>query len=124
MDLDDPEYIRRAGWQTVSGRPNVAALSAGVSSSQLDQLVSLIAHPGGRGVPSPQRYSLSIHHLEHRPHETQPYCLTEGHLAVGDGRVDLCRTTGPWENQYTPQRTIRRRLSNLIDRSIELALNS
>lgn len=123
-DLDDPEYIRRAGRQAVSGRPNVAALCAGVSSSQLEQFVSLVAHPGGQGVPGPQRFNLSIHHLEHLPHQTQPYCPTEGQLAAGDLRSDLCRTTGPWTNQYTPPPAIGRRLSNLIDRWIEWVLNS
>ena len=52
-DLDDPEYIKRAGREPVSGRPNVAALCAGVSASQLELFVSLLAHPAGRGAPGP-----------------------------------------------------------------------
>ena len=32
-DLDDPEYIRRAGRQPITGRPNVAALCAAVSGA-------------------------------------------------------------------------------------------
>jgi molybdopterin/thiamine biosynthesis adenylyltransferase len=92
-DLDDPEYIRRSGREAVSGRPNVAALCAGVSSSQLDQFVSLLAHPGGQPVPGPLRFSLSAHYLEHLPHATQPYCPVEQALAVGDARTDLTRTS-------------------------------
>ncbi len=46
-DLDDPEYIRRAGREPVSGRPNVAALCAGVSGSQLEQFVSSWPGPAG-----------------------------------------------------------------------------
>lgn len=122
-DLDDPEYIRRAGRLKVSGRPNVAALCAAVSGSQLEQFVSLVAHPGGQGAPRPLRFSLAAHHLEHLPHETQPYCPTEGRLTAGDQRADLCRTTGPWTNQRTVPKSTRRRNSNLIDRWIELALN-
>lgn len=121
-DLDDPEYIRRAGRLKVSGRPNVAALCAAVSGSQLEQFVSLVAHPGGQGVPSPLRFSLATHHLEHLPHETQPYCPTEGQ-AAGDQRANLCRSTGPWTNQRTVPTSTRRRVSGLIDRWIELALN-
>ena len=95
-DLDNPEYIRRAGRLAPSGRPNVATLSAGVSSGQLDQFVSLVAHPAGRGVPGALRFSLATHNLEHLPHETQLYCTTEEHPSTGDSRIDLCRTSGPW----------------------------
>jgi hypothetical protein len=123
-DLDDPAYIRRAGRESMSARPNVAALCAAVSGSQLEQFVSLVAQPGGQGVPRPLRFSLAAHHQEHLPHETQPYCPTEGQLAAGDQRVDLCRTTGLWTNQSMLRLTISRRISNLIDRWIELALNS
>lgn len=94
-DLDDPEYIRRAGRNPVSGRPNVAALCAGVSSSQLEQFVSLVAHPAGRGVPGALRFSLAVHHLEHLPHKSQPYCTSEIQTAAGDSRTDLRRATGP-----------------------------
>lgn len=90
-DLDDPEYIRRAGRSPVSGRPNVAALCAGVSSSQLEQFVSLVAHPAGRGVPGALRFSLALHHLEHLPHRTQDYCATEREAPMGDSRIDLRR---------------------------------
>lgn len=123
-DLDNPEYIRRAGRQPVSGRPNVAALCAAVSGSQLEQFVSLVARPGGQGVSGPLRFSLATHHLEHLPHATQLYCPTEQGLAVGDRRTDLSRESGPWTNQYNPQRSLGRTISNFIDHWIELTHNS
>lgn len=122
-DLDDPEYIRRAGRLKMSGRPNVAALCAAVSGSQLEQFVSLVAQPGGQGVPRPLRFSLAAHHLEHLPHETQPYCPTEGQLAAGDRRADLSRMAGPWNNQRTVPKSTVFGISNLIDRWIDLVLN-
>lgn len=122
-DLDDPEYIRRAGRVAVSGRPNVAALCAGVSSSQLEQFVSLVAHPAGLGVPGALRFGLALHHLEHLPHQTQPYCTTESQGAVGDERVDLRRGTGPWTSQRRPRRLIRW-ADNLIDQWLESISNT
>ena len=122
-DLDDPEYIRRAGRDPVSGRPNVAALCAGVSSSQLEQFISLVAHPAGRGVPGALRFSLALHHLERLPHQTQPYCTTESQVPIGDGRIDLCRTSGPWAEKKRPL-TLRRWFDNLIDRRMESIANT
>lgn len=122
-DLDDPEYIRKAGRTSVSGRPNVAALCAGVSSSQLEQFVSLVAHPASCGVPGALRFSLALHHLEHLPHQTQPYCTTESHVAVGDNRIDLLRASGPWSDRERP-RTRRRWIDNLLDHSMELIANT
>ncbi|WP_344735096.1 ThiF family adenylyltransferase [Nocardioides fonticola] len=90
-DLDDPEYIRQAGREPVSGRPNVATLCAGVSAGQLEQFVTLVAHPGGQPAPAPLRFSLAAHHLEHSSHTTQPYCTTEQATAAGDARTDLTR---------------------------------
>ena len=122
-DLDDPEYIRKAGRRRVSGRPNVAALCAGVSSSQLEQFVSLVAHPAGRGVPGALRFSLALHHLEHLPHQTQKYCVTEMQPATGDSRIDLQRPTGPWSTARHPK-TPRRWLNDVIDRRLEAINNS
>ncbi|MBC9820102.1 ThiF family adenylyltransferase [Terrabacter sp. MAHUQ-38] len=122
-DLDDPEYIRRAGRNPVSGRPNVAALCAGVSSSQLEQFVALVAHPAGCGVPGAQRFSLALHRLERLPHQTQPYCTTESQGPIGDGRIDLRRASGPWSDQNRV-RTLRRWFDNLIDRRLESIANT
>lgn len=62
------------------------------------------------------------------PSSTTPvdltYCPTEGQLAAGDQRANLGRTTGHWTTQRMLRLTIDRRVSNLIDRWIELALNS
>ncbi|HEU5038844.1 MAG TPA: ThiF family adenylyltransferase [Nocardioides sp.] len=121
-DLDDPEYIRRAGRDPISGRPNVAALCAGVSSSQLEQFVSLVAHPGGRGVPGAVRFSLALHHLEHLPHKTQPFCTTESQVAAGDGRIPLSRISSSLPRPGRPQ--VRARwASNLVDRWMESIVN-
>jgi len=122
-DLDDPEYIRRAGRAVISGRPNVAALCAGVSSSQLEQFVSLVAHPAGRGVPGALRFSLALHHVEHLPHNTRPYCPTENEIGVGDGRTDLRRASGPWSEDERP-RVWARPINDLIYRWIESITNS
>lgn len=92
-DLDDPEYIRRAGREPVSGRPNVAALCAGVSASQLEHFVSLVARPGGQGVPPPLRFNLALHHLERHGSSTGSYCYVETQIACGDDRIDLTRQT-------------------------------
>lgn len=97
-DLDNPEYIRRAGREPVSGRANVAALCAGVSASQLELFVSLLAHPAGRGVPDPLRFMLAPHHLEHMPVVTEPYCEAEQRTGLGDARADLCREIGSWSS--------------------------
>lgn len=128
-DLDDPEYIRRAGRSPVSGSPNVAALCAGVSSSQLEQFVSLVAHPAGRGVPGALRFSLALHHLEHLPHQTQEYCVTETQPAVGDSRIDLRRPAGPWttaSHRHGGQRTRIPKgwFDDFIDRRLERIANS
>ncbi|WP_238335296.1 ThiF family adenylyltransferase [Kribbella amoyensis] len=119
-DLDDPEYIRRAGRDSVSGRPNVAALCAAVSGSQLEQFVSLVAHPAGLGVPSALRFSLALHHLEHLPHQTQPYCPTESQIAVGDARTDL-RRDGSWQHF---RRGLRGRFNEVVDYWLEAIANS
>lgn len=131
-DLDNPEYIRRSGREAVSGRPNVAALCAGVSSSQLEQFVSLLAHPGGQPVSGPLRFSLSTQYLEHLPHTTQPHCRVEQELAVGDARIDLTRISAvpasrERESLRSGPRLVRRlgdRISHLIDSCVESVHNA
>ncbi|MBK9726292.1 MAG: ThiF family adenylyltransferase [Actinomycetales bacterium] len=133
-DLDDPEYIRRAGREPVSGRPNVAALCAGVSASQLEQFVSLVTRPGGQPVPGPLRFSLAAHHLEHLAHATQPYCPAEESVALGDDRVDLTRElnpTGPEQASGARRwsltwlwRWVRLQISTVVDRVIESMQNA
>lgn len=123
-DLDDPEYIKRAGREPVSGRPNVAALCAGVSASQLEVFVSLLAHPAGRGVPMPLRFMLAPHHLEHIPARSQTYCDTERRTALGDARTALCRATGPSASQEGDGlSTLRRRVHDRVDSLVEWLLN-
>jgi hypothetical protein len=93
-DLDDPAYIKASGREPVSGRPNVAALCAGVSASQLDHFVTLVAKPAGFGVPGPQRFALATGWLEHLDVTSQPFCQTELDTAAGDGRINLIRPGG------------------------------
>ncbi|QHE73615.1 ThiF family adenylyltransferase [Rhodococcus sp. WAY2] len=124
-NLDDPGYIRRAQRSPVAGRPNVAALCAAVSGSQLEHFVTLVARPGGQGVPNALRFALATHHLEHLPHDTQPYCTTESHTATGDRRADLSRTDIPWARDHAaPISTVRRWVQNLLDRTVEKFLNA
>lgn len=114
-DLDDPEYIQRAGREPVSGRPNVAALCAGVSASQLEHFVSLVAHPGGQGVPPPLRFSLALHYLERRDCNSAEHCYFEKQLACGDDRVALTRTAEHVGLRNVQLRTL---ISNLIRRRV------
>lgn len=100
--LDDPGYIRRAGRDRTEGSPNVAILSASVSAALLAQFVSLVASPGGRGVPAPLRYVLAPHVLEHLAHESQKYCRFEAHPGEGDERT---RLTGDAAHHKAPLRT-------------------
>lgn len=88
--LDDPTYITQAGKQAPASQ-NVAALSASVSAALLAQFVSLVAHPGGRGVPPPLRYLLAPHQLEHSTAVSGLYCSYEAETAAGDGRTVLTR---------------------------------
>lgn len=90
-DLDDPDYIRRVGRKQVSGRPNVAALCGGVSAGQLEQFVSLVARPGGQGVPPPLRFSLALHYLERGDCNSAEHCFVEKQVACGDKRLALTR---------------------------------
>lgn len=102
--LDDAAYIRAAGREPVSGRPNVAVLCAGVSAAQLELLVSLVANPGGQGVPLPLRFSLAPHLLEHLPETTQAYCETERNVGVGDARAVLTRLEPQGDTGHGPSR--------------------
>lgn len=116
-NLDDPQYIRGSGRAPVSGRPNVAVLCAAVSGSQLEHFVSLVAQPGGQGVPRALRFNLAAHALEHLPHDTQPYCPTEAAIAVGDSRTDLSRASIPWiADPGPPVSRAMRWFQNLQDR--------
>lgn len=89
--LDDPSYFAGAGFAE-PGRQNVALLSIGVTAGLLSQLVSLLATPGGRGVPAPLRHSLATHSLEHLNTASSSTCAFEAELARGDSRVCLTRS--------------------------------
>jgi hypothetical protein len=87
--LDDPEYIRQSGINPGAGSPNVAVLAASVSAGLLAQFVSLVAAPGGMGVPAPLRYMLAAHRLEHLPLDSGAFCVYENATARGDQRPAL-----------------------------------
>ncbi|WP_459969687.1 ThiF family adenylyltransferase [Mycobacterium sp. MUNTM1] len=93
--LDDPNYIEQSGREPAAGAPNVAAYSASVSAALLAQFVSLTAHPGRRGVPSPLRYLLSTHSLQNLTNTTGPFCQYELDTAIGDGRTPLALSEAP-----------------------------
>lgn len=123
-DLDDPEYIKRAGREPLSGRPNVAALCAGVSASQLELFVSLLAHPAGCGAPGPLRFALGPHHLEQMQATSQTYCQAEAWTGLGDARTDLCREIGPWSMQPGDGLSLlHRRVHGCLDQIIERLLS-
>lgn len=113
--LEDAQYIRAAGREPVGGRPNVALLCAGVSASQLEMFVSLVANPGGLGAPHPLRFSLAPHLLEHLQDSTQPHCQAERNAGVGDSRVDLTRPCGRVD-EGNGLRPTPRRIEDLLDR--------
>lgn len=113
--LDDPTYIARAGRQTPASQ-NVAALSASVSAALLAQFVSLVAHPGGRGVPAPLRYLLAPHLLEHSTATSGQYCSYESETATGDRRPVLTQTQDDWREKVAArQERQRRRVVRLLD---------
>ena len=120
-DLDDPEYLRRAGREPLSGRPNVAMLCAGVSASQLELFVSLLAHPAGQGVPGPLRFALAVHHLDHDRCLNQQYCDTEQRIALGDARADLLRPRAAVRDDRLPRLGLL--LSHATDKLVERVLN-
>ncbi|HKP44691.1 ThiF family adenylyltransferase [Mycobacterium sp.] len=122
--LDDPTYIARAGTQAPAGQ-NVAALSASVSAALLAQFVSLVAHPGGRGVPAPLRYLLAPHQLEHSTATTGQYCSYESETATADRRPTLTETQDQWRHAVAERKhrksQLRLRLLGLAERALQIA---
>lgn len=124
--LDDPTYIARSG-RTAPGSQNVAALSASVSAALLAQFVSLVAHPGGRGVPAPLRYLLAPHQLEHSTAITGAYCPYEPETATADRRPQLTEAQDGWRrtvearHQHRPPLRLQLadRLEQVTQRAIE-----
>lgn len=120
--LDDPNYIAQACRQGPTGQ-NVAALAASVSAALLTQFVSLVAHPGGRGVPAPLRYLLAPHWLEHSTATSGEYCSYESEIATGDHRPTLTEHQDQWRRTVT-ERSRRRlptrlRLLGLAERALQ-----
>lgn len=122
--LDDPTYIAHAGGQAPAGQ-NVAALSASVSAALLAQFVSLVAHPGGRGVPAPLRYLLALHQLEHSTATTGQYCSYESETATADHRPTLGETQDQWRHAVAERKCrkslLRLRVLGLAERALQIA---
>lgn len=122
--LDDPTYIARSGRQAPASQ-NVAALSASVSAALLAQFVSLVAHPGGRGVPAPLRYLLAPHQLEHSTATTGRYCTYESETATGDSRPTLTQPQDGWRRtvttRYRRQLPLRLRAVSVAERALTFA---
>jgi hypothetical protein len=122
--LDDPTYIARAGGQAPAAQ-NVAALSASVSAALLAQFVSLVAHPGGRGVPAPLRYLLAPHQLEHSTATTGQYCSYESETATADRRPTLTETQDGWRRAVAERKhrklLLRLRVLGLAERALQIA---
>jgi hypothetical protein len=122
--FDDASYITAAD-QPRLPRQNVSLIAPSVTASMLAQFVSLVAAPGGIGVPQPLRFSLSTHCLEHLPAESAPTCPYELQLGSGDARsqltgrhqaADLARKYRS-HNTRSPGIRLGRLAQNLVDAS-------
>ncbi|MEC3978717.1 ThiF family adenylyltransferase [Amycolatopsis sp. H20-H5] len=88
--FDDDAYIKRAGLDAPA-RENVSLLAPSVTASMLSQFVSLVVAPGGLSAPSPLRYSLATHTLEHLQVESRAGCMYEPMTGAGDMRAKLTK---------------------------------
>lgn len=120
--LEDPKYIEGANREAPSHQ-NVAALSASVSASLLAQFVSLVAHPGGRGVPAPLHYVLSTHTLMHSRASCGPYCAYENATAAGDHRTPIAEHRNDWREEVEARKDRRRSIRLLVLSGIENLLH-
>lgn len=119
--LEDPEYIEGANREAPSHQ-NVAALSASVSASLLAQFVSLVARPGGRGVPAPLHYVLSTHTLMHSPASCGPYCAYENATGTGDRRTPIAEHRNDWRADIDARRKVRQPIRLRLLSGVERAL--
>lgn len=108
--FDDDTYIKRAGLDAPA-RENVSLLAPSVTASVLSQFVSLVVAPGGIGAPSPLRYSLATHTLEHLRAESRPGCAYESMTGTGDGRAELTKAHAAAEAARRTRADNARRLS-------------
>lgn len=116
--LEDPKYIEGAN-RAAPSHQNVAALSASVSASLLAQFVSLVAHPGGRGVPAPLHYVLSTHTLMHSTASCGPYCAYEKVTEAGDRRTPIAEHRNDWREEVEARKAKRQPLRLRILSSVE-----
>lgn len=104
--LDDPKYIKGSGG-FMPAKQNVAALSASVSAGLLSQFVSLVTHPGGRGVPAALTFFLATHDVIHSTAVSAPFCPFEADVAAGDGRPVLPERQQGWRGVVAARRSRR-----------------
>jgi molybdopterin/thiamine biosynthesis adenylyltransferase len=87
--LDNEKYIRTSGIDIEQSGQNVATMSATVSAMLLAQFVSLIAAPGGRGIPGPLCFHFRPQILEHMEVTSHSSCRWEARPGEGDRRLPL-----------------------------------
>lgn len=120
--LDNEDYVRAAGIDPGTAGQNVATLSAMVSAEILAQFVSLVAAPGGRGVPGPLRFNYKHHIMEPLPVTRAARCPWEADPGEGDGRTPL---VGPHpaaaemiRRRSARRRTLKYRVRDAVDRAL------
>lgn len=122
--FDDQTYIRTAGVKLPS-RENVSLLAPSVTASMLAQFTSLTVAPGRLGAPSPLRFSLSTHTLEHLPSGTLSSCSYEQAVTRGDQRSELTAHHPAAEEARDQRqrlaRTMRMRVGRASQRVLEKA---
>jgi hypothetical protein len=116
--FDDDTYIKQAGLRAPS-RENVSLLATSVTASLLTQFVSLVVAPAGRGAPSPLRFSLATHTVEHLQFETQVGCTFEPMAGVGDGRAKLTKQHGAAETARRTREANARQLRVRLGRAAQ-----
>ncbi len=120
--LDNEDYVRAAGIEPGTAGQNVATLAAMVSAEILAQFVSLIAAPGGKGVPGPLRYNYKHHVMELLSTRRVAQCPWEATPGEGDQRVPLVgphpAATEMIQRRHRRRRTWQYRVRDIADRAL------
>lgn len=118
--LDDEDYIRQSGLPAHSAGQNVATMCATVSAMMVAQFVSLVASPGGTGIPDPLCFHFTSHTMEHLDYQSNPTCRWEAHPGEGDRRIPLAgdhpKAAHMIELRHRRQKTARSKLARWAQR--------